>query len=527
MLVLGMLEKAQFELTGDPSLETFTPLARVIADKTNASDVRPYFWNGTDWKEFQFVEPSTSGYYSLNSGTAVTIDWTNGLTQILTLTGNCVISFSNPVPDQEHTLIIRQASGSNPSGYFNYIFNMPEQEPNLFRFQERLRMSSNITKTYSWLYKPSLIDPYVATFVNTAQPFTATSGNIGIDISPDRQTVLLGNATTPFLSMFEARKLDRSQRISFFGNRNTTAPGAASGSIKDICYHPNVPVVFMASAITPFIQCFAIDNTNRPISLLGGNPDTLPAGAAQCCDLSPRGDFLAVGHATTPFISLYQLNLGQSTAANWATKSGNPLSLPAAQVNAIRYSPFSDYLAIGSQTTPFLEVYQMNASGDAIVAKVENPSPLPAGGPAPDKGGSGVAWRPQGDFIAMSMSVTPYVYIVPFNRTAGTFGTPLTFTDTVNASTGGNTGVAWSPCGRWLYTCGTGGAFSTFFCIYDFQSLTIGAALRAISSLATSTSASGIRVDPDGSCVYLALTGTNAVMNISVDQAAKDYLRIR
>ncbi len=47
-------------------------------------------------------------YNAGNSGTAITIDWTNGDTQALTLTGNAAITFTNPIAGRTYTLILVQ-----------------------------------------------------------------------------------------------------------------------------------------------------------------------------------------------------------------------------------------------------------------------------------------------------------------------------------------------------------------------------------------------------------------------------------
>ena len=229
-----------------------------------------------------------------------------------------MISFANPQDSKTHTLIIKQTTGFGPSNLFSYVFNMPEQDSNFLPVQMPLRPASTTEKVYTWFYKVGIVPTFDNTFPLTTTTFSVTSGNSGISLSPDRKTLALGNGTTPFISMFEVRKGDAENKYSrnaWFGFRNSTAPGAAAGSLRATLYHPSSPVIFLASGTTPFAQCFYLDNTNRPIAGIGGNPDTLPTGAAECLDLSPRGDLLAVGHATSPFISLYYLNLGDKSVS--------------------------------------------------------------------------------------------------------------------------------------------------------------------------------------------------------------------
>lgn len=60
---------------------------------------------GTDYA------PGTVYYDAGNSGTSKTINWSNGIYQKLTLTGNCTLTFSNPVNGRLYLKVIQ---GSGP-----------------------------------------------------------------------------------------------------------------------------------------------------------------------------------------------------------------------------------------------------------------------------------------------------------------------------------------------------------------------------------------------------------------------------
>jgi len=57
------------------------------------------------------VSGGLAEYDNGNSGTSKTIDWNNGSVQRLTLTGNCVLTFSNLQSGGIYTLIVVQGSG--------------------------------------------------------------------------------------------------------------------------------------------------------------------------------------------------------------------------------------------------------------------------------------------------------------------------------------------------------------------------------------------------------------------------------
>lgn len=50
-------------------------------------------------------------YDTGNSGTSKTIDWDNGNDQYLTLTGNCALTFTNPISGFRYALIVQTGAG--------------------------------------------------------------------------------------------------------------------------------------------------------------------------------------------------------------------------------------------------------------------------------------------------------------------------------------------------------------------------------------------------------------------------------
>lgn len=69
------------------------------------------FDNGSTWlRDTTFA--TTNGQPGIhnagNSGTALTINWNNGPVQQVTLTGNCTLTFNNPIAGSTYTLILVQ-----------------------------------------------------------------------------------------------------------------------------------------------------------------------------------------------------------------------------------------------------------------------------------------------------------------------------------------------------------------------------------------------------------------------------------
>jgi hypothetical protein len=143
----------------------------------------------------------------------------------------------------------------------------------------------------------------------------------------------------------------------------------------------------VAHATTPFVTIF---NTSVfPLTQLS-NPASLPAGTGRAVAWGNADEFLAVAHSTTPFVTIYQ------RSGNTFTKLSNPASLPASTGQAVDWNPNAgSHLAVGHATTPFLTVYSRSGT---TFTKLTNPATLPTAQV------NAVAWSPNGTMLAVGDS---------------------------------------------------------------------------------------------------------------------------
>ncbi len=442
---------------------------------------------------------------------ATTINWATGLTQKVSLQANTIISFSNPVEGAVHTLLVSQDTAVSAPWMYN--FNMPTQDPRRGNFQPKGVLAVGNTDVYKWMYSTG-IKPAV-TEANSEIAFAPTAPATlitGLDLSPDGKTLLGGQTSSPYSVAWEITE-SLVDDLTPFGLKNITTPAALAAQALGIAYAKDNKSVFTVGGTTPYAQGW---NTNRgiPTTVFGNNAD-LPAGAGKCIAFSPDGLAIAVGHATTPYISTYPY-IGNFAAG----KSTDPGTLPPGTVTGVAFSPQSDFLTIVSKTTPYIRTWAFSTpfSAHAFGAVVSNPGVLPADGPT-GLVGRQVAWRPQGDFIAMCMDTTPYIYVVPFNRTTAAYGAPLTVT---NVPAGAATSIAWTPCGQFLLVgCDT----SPYFYIYDFSSSLLDTNVT-LSGAALSNQVNDIVVHPHGEIAFLALNGGIFITHFTLPNKARSYVRL-
>ncbi len=148
------------------------------------------------------------------------------------------------------------------------------------------------------------------------------------------------------------------------------------------------------------------------------DPSSLPTGPVYGTAWSPNGEFLAVAHNTSPYITIYQ-KTGDSF-----TKVTNPGTLPTGIAYNCAWSPTGEFLSVVHDTSPYVTIYQRSGS---TFTKLTNPGTLPTGL------GTGCAWSPNGEFLAVAHNTTPFLTM--YKRDGTTF-TKLTNPATLPTSSG-------------------------------------------------------------------------------------------
>jgi WD40 repeat protein len=83
-------------------------------------------------------------------------------------------------------------------------------------------------------------------------------------------------------------------------------------------------------------------------------------------------------------------------------KLSNPGTLPPTAANDVKWSPDGRFLAVASSSSPFVTIYERTG---AVLTKLPNPGTLPAGTV------NGLAWSPNGNFLVCAHSTTPFITI--------------------------------------------------------------------------------------------------------------------
>lgn len=189
-----------------------------------------------------------------------------------------------------------------------------------------------------------------------------------------------------------------------------------------------ITTAVLNSAVTKMdaVSCVAdLDKRNKLT-----NPSTLPPSTGNGTGISADGNYFAVAHNSTPFVSIYKRN------GDAFTKLANPSLLPPNTAYDVAFSPDGTHMVVGHGLSPYISIYKRD--GD-VFTKLSNPSVLPAGTM------NGVAFSPDGNYMAVAHGGSPYVTV--YKRDGDIF-TKLLDPSTLPASTGN--GVRFSSDGVYM-----------------------------------------------------------------------------
>ncbi len=160
------------------------------------------------------------------------------------------------------------------------------------------------------------------------------------------------------------------------------------------------------------------------------NPSVLPDGSAWSCSFSPDGNYLAITHIISPYLTIYK------RSGDIFIKLINPDVLPDGPAWDCSFSPDSNYLAVAHSYSHGIIIYKRN--GDTFTKLV-----------VPSVSGSLLGWScsfsTDGNYLAVGISISPYLII--YRRNGDTF---TKLADPVNMPTSYVKSCSFSPDSNYL-----------------------------------------------------------------------------
>lgn len=482
----GELKGAQLESLSSTSP---TPAARgrVYLDISGGSSLGvPKIYTGSGWNALRMGNNTV--YDAGNSSTAITINWSNGLLQKLTLTGHCAVTFSNPVAGEDHVLLVEQSASTRYRLWFPYDVGWGRgnpTEPYIPKYGREMFVFKRL---------PTAVTTSI-TLGTVASPHFITAGNAaGLQFNPVSMMLAGTDASSPYAVLYDA---DGGVLGSKFADPAALPPGTCT----DVCFHPSGLAVAYASTASVYNKLYQFRN-KVGFGAAYTETGTDPTGAAQSVSLCE--DALAFAHTTTPYVTMYPFTLNGGAG----TKATNSGTLPAGNGLACRFRPQGDYLAVGYTGSPYFYVYPSAAGVFG--------SPISAPGTAPSTNVSVLAWSPSGNYLAVGGAITNSILVYPF--AAGVFGTVLTYESGSAAPASAAVAACWTPDGRYLLVATASNDLSIYFVNDSGKLQTFGGTGPTVGFSPT-----GISVSCDGEMIAIARAASTDIYYVNAPKAARNW----
>lgn len=267
-----------------------------------------------------------------------------------------------------------------------------------------------------------------------------------------------------------------------WGARSSDGASAVAQNGRAICWLNTDQATTWAIACgytsSPFVSMHAVTRASAAIGSKASNPGTLPAGqinSLAAFNFSGSWKVLA-GIDVTPFLQAWST----TSTPDWGARYANPTALagiPSQRAIAVSRASYSGnaYVAVGHATTPFISVLPFGSS--AFGTKLANPATLPsqsvwavAFGPddahlayadiddvaaayvfTPTAGGSigaqlvsfdagaaiqcaAACWSADGETLLFGFVIAPYIGAYPFSATAADGAVDFVLVHATNAS---------------------------------------------------------------------------------------------
>lgn len=238
--------------------------------------------------------------------------------------------------------------------------------------------------------------------INFSAPSAAAAKIISTRFSPDGSISFGVSGTTPFLQSFTTDRASYRAGPVFFPNPGTLPAGA--GASLDV--HPSGTHVIIGHATTPFMSCYPFDSAGFGAKL--ANPGTLPAAQVNGVAFSPMGDYVATVGPTTPFLQVWPFD---PIAGAFGTIIANPATLPltgcgATLGKAVAWRPQGDFIACGDGTHVYVTGFNRITGAFTSTQISDTPSAASA---------TCMQWTPDGQYLIVGFTASPFLKIYDFS----------------------------------------------------------------------------------------------------------------
>jgi WD40 repeat protein len=209
------------------------------------------------------------------------------------------------------------------------------------------------------------------------------AGGVCLAYSPSGGHVVIGHQNTPFMSIY-----------SISGSTYTKLANPSllpASAVVDATYSPDGALLaVLHSGATPYLTVYSVSGTTYTKLT---NPATLPSAGATGLAFSPDGATLAITYSVAPYVMFYAVS-GTTLTAFTVTAVGT-----INDGDRVRYSPDGTKLVVAHVSSPYFATWSV--AGSAYVGQLDPPVPTGVV--------SGLAFSPDSQFLTVGCNTTPFL----------------------------------------------------------------------------------------------------------------------
>jgi len=170
---------------------------------------------------------------------------------------------------------------------------------------------------------------------------TVGLGNVyGVNFSLSTNKLAVGHTTSPYIRIYD--------RVGETFTTHIDTDLTLDNIVYDLKYYDNDNYLIVGGDFTNFLQVFKYENGDY--TKLVGNIDILPTD--RVWDIEYSNGYIFIATEATPYFIAYK-QVGDNLV-----KLDNPTNLPTAKAYSIDVNDRGDLIAIGQETTPFIKTYK-------------------------------------------------------------------------------------------------------------------------------------------------------------------------
>ena len=162
-----------------------------------------------------------------------------------------------------------------------------------------------------------------------------------------------------------------------------TGGSFAAGSIKKLKFSPNNDYIAYASGSTPYVNMIPFSASGFGTKI--ANPASITSATSFDVSFSPDGNYVAFVHISSPYLSIYPFN-GSFGTRIVPTATEGLIATGYGYAYSVAFSQDGAYIAVGHDTTPYITIYPWN--NGTLGTKITAPTTTPGSKV------TGVAFRP-------------------------------------------------------------------------------------------------------------------------------------